>query len=162
MTEYPVALRSPCTYGRESLCDVWNDIQPLLYLHWREIATHQDIPLQPIRAYYDAGEASGVLRIFTVRDILKNLIGYAVYLVAPNAHYGSCLQANQDVLYVHPDWRRGGLAARLIRFCDDRLREDGVQVVAQHVKLAHPVLSVLLERAGYQAVETIYTKRLDS
>jgi hypothetical protein len=48
----------------------------------------------------------------------------------------------------------------LIRYADMQLKEDGVQVVYHHSKVAHNI-GPLLERMGYEAVDLIYAKRLD-
>lgn len=134
------------------------ELTPLLERHWREIAHYLDIPLAVDAAVYHAADAAGALRIVTVRED-GALIGYAAYFVRPHAHYATSVQAVQDVVYVDPR-HRGGLGARLLRAADDVLRAEGVQVVHQHVKLAHN-WGALLERMGYEAVETIYSKRLD-
>ncbi len=131
----------------------------LAELHWREIATHLDVPLAPMLDQYEAVEKAGKLRLFLVRDG-GLLIGYALYVVAPHPHYASQLVATQDVIYLHPDHRHGGLGSLLLRRCDDALRADGVGLVVHHVKVAHPALGVLLERQGYTNTERLYTKRL--
>ncbi len=153
---------SAATITLGSLCDTWNEMRPLTEAHYREIATHQDIPLDPLLDLYDALEKAGKLRVFLVRDAASVLIGYAIYTVAPNPHYRSMLQASQDVLFLREDMRKGGLGARLVRHCDDVLRAEGIILVTQHVKVSHPVLGLLLERQGYQCVERIYSKRLDT
>ncbi len=88
------------------------------------------------------------------------LLGYAVFFVGTNPHYRSSLQAVQDVLYLHPDMRRGRTAVNLIRFSEAELKREGVQVIYQHVKLAHPALGILLAREGYEHIEHIYAKRI--
>lgn len=148
------------TYQRERFVDVYSEAIPLLKEHWAEIATYLDIELAPDLDKYLKCEENGNLRIYTVRFDHK-LIGYACFFVTPHAHYVNSLQALQDVLYLDPEYRAGRIGLNLIRFSEDELRGDGVQVVHQHVKLAHPTLGRILERLGYQAVETIYSRRLD-
>jgi hypothetical protein len=147
-------------FNRESSDTVINEIAPLLEAHWAEIAHYPDIP---VNCNYDAYlklEAAGILRIYTVRAHLA-LIGYAIFLVSPNLHYGGSLQAKQDVLYLAPAYRRGRMGWRFIVWCDEQLRAEGVQVVVQHQKIAHPALGRILERIGYQAVDTLWMRRLD-
>ena len=147
------------TFARELVSQLWDEVQPLLEAHWREIAKHKDIPLSPNRVAYGMMETAGILRCFTARlDGL--LIGYAAYMVAPALHYSTSREARQDVLFLVPAFRRSRIGAQLITFADDELRRDGVQVVHQHVKVAHN-FGPLLERLGYEHVEHIYSKRLD-
>ena len=146
--------------AEERLAMCWDEAQPLLVKHWREIATHQDIPLSINRAFYERAEADGKLCILTARRE-GVLVGYAVFFIGPNQHYSTSLQALQDIFYVDPSVRGAMIGARLIHEADRILREKGVQVVFHHVKTRHPILGALLARKGYTAVETIFSKRLD-
>jgi GNAT superfamily N-acetyltransferase len=104
-------------------------------------------------------EDLGMLRCYTAR-VAGALVGYGVFTVAHNLHYRGSIQAKQDVLFVLPEYRKSRIGYQLIKFCDERLRADGCQVVYQHVKTAHD-FGPLLKRMRYEAVETIYAKRLD-
>lgn len=145
-------------FQRERSQDVFDEVMPLLELHWREIAHYQDIPLSPNFKQYAALEDAGLVRTFTARDSEKKLVGYAVFFVRHNLHYQSSLQASQDILFIHPDKR--GFGARFILWCDRQLKEEGVAVVYHHIKVAHN-FGKLLERMGYEMVDLIYAKRLD-
>jgi hypothetical protein len=154
-------------FAREPLTEsLWDEAMPLLSAHWDEIAAFKDIPLEPDRELYAAGEANGILRCFTARDDTAQrfrfpgamLVGYALYFVRSNPHYKSSLQANQDVIYLAPSVR-GGTGYKFIAWCDNQLAAEGVQVVYQHVKAKHD-FGKLLERQGYDLVDQIYAKRL--
>lgn len=138
--------------------DLFSEILPLINAHYREIAHYQDIPLDPNYEGYKAAAAADCLRIFTARNDDREVVGYAVYFVRHNLHYKSSLQAVQDILYVHPGFR--GMGGRLIKWCDDQLKTEGVQVVYQHVKAAHD-FGPMLERFGYELVDKIFARRLD-
>jgi hypothetical protein len=154
------------TYQREAFADFFDAALPLLPEHKREIAHFQDIELKVDVDRYLVAEAAGVLRVYTVRvqDEVEGLklVGYAAFFVARNPHYADSLQAVQDVIYVDTRHRRGRLGLGLIAFAESELRAEGVQVVRQHVKLAHPKLGWILQhKFGYEPEETIYVKRLD-
>lgn len=146
-------------FARENLGAVWDEVQPLLQAHWREIAHYQDIPLDVDVQTYAQIEAAGVLRIFTVR-VDGRLAGYNCFMVKAHPHYRCSLQANQDVLFLAPDFRGAGVGIRFIDWCDGELAAEGVQVVYQHVKAAHN-FGPLLERLGYELMDLIYARRLD-
>jgi GNAT superfamily N-acetyltransferase len=150
-------------FQREFAVDVWDEIQPLLVEHWREIAHFDDIPLDPRREVYFALEAAGKLRVFTLRDAERRgtpMVGYAVFVVSEDIHYGSTLTAKQDVLFLLPSYRNVGNGAHFINACDFELQGEGVKCVFHHVKLAHD-FGRLLGSLGYTAIETIHVKRLD-
>lgn len=155
----PARATNGVRHQRERVAEVWDEMQPLLVAHWDEIAHYHDIPLNIDREGYEAVERAGALRIFTVRAD-GQLVGYAVFVVRRNMHYLDSLQAVQDVLFLHPAWRRANVGRELIEFADEMLRRDGVQVVYQHVKLAYD-FGPLLERMGYERIETIWGRRLD-
>lgn len=144
---------------REHIRDVWDQLQPLLARHWREIAHYQDIPLDPDRQRYEIAEASGTLRVF-LAYLGEDLIGYAVFIVSRSMHYAGSVQAVQDVIYLDPAYRNAGIGRALVAECDEALRAEGVQVVYQHVKLAYD-FGPLLASLGYEAIETVYGRRLD-
>lgn len=153
--------RSEVAYARETLAVFIAEAFPLLTEHWQEVSHYQDIPLDPDLRRYQTSEDSGMLRIYTAR-VDGKLVGYSVFIVNYNAHYAGSLQAQQDVLFVHPDYRRGRLASVLISFSDAALSAENVQVVIHHVKVKHLALAAILEHKKYELVEVIYAKRLDS
>jgi hypothetical protein len=167
-------------FAREPLTDaLWDEAMPLLEAHWREIAAFQDIPLEPDFELYAANQKAGMLRCFTARadseyEIAarsgvawgghdsehRPLVGYALYFVRPNPHYKSSVQAAQDVIYLDPSVR-GGTGYKFIAWCDAQLAAEGVQITYHHIKAKHD-FGRLLERQGYELVDLIYAKRLDT
>lgn len=159
------------TLARESFRDAFPDAIPLLHRHYREIAHFQDIPLAPQVEFYQRIDDAGAFRVYTAR-IPENgiawrigergkLIGYAAFFVRPNPHYCTSVQAVQDVLFVAPEYRRSRTGIALIKFSEDQLSGEGVDVIMHHVKKAHPALGVILSRLfRYECIEEIYIKRL--
>lgn len=147
--------------AREHFLGVIDEAMPMIRRHWHEVAHYKDIPLQVDHAGYARCDALGMLRVYTARENGK-LVGYAAYVVSKNSHYaGSPQQAKQDVIYVEPTRRGAFVGLRLVRFADEKMHAEGIQVVYHHVKLEHPALASVLRRAGYEPIETIWGKRLD-
>lgn len=149
----------PITYQQESLTTCKEDAQYLLQDHWEEIALNKEaIKLNPDwDAYYDL-EESGALKIFTARSD-GNLIGYFVVLCRKHLHYVDHVFAFNDILYVHKDYRKGLVGAKLMKFAEKCLKEDGVSVVIVNTK-RHKPFDSLLEWLGYSHIENIYSKLL--
>lgn len=144
-------------YAKEKI--PWDEIGPLLKEHYEEISSHHDIALKPDIDKYNLLEEGGLIVCFTARKE-SILIGYAIYIVSKNLHYSDSMQALQDVLFIRATERKGGVGAGLIKHADKELKKLGVQVVYQHVKVAHD-FGPLLERLGYTFVERVFSKRLD-
>lgn len=139
---------------------LFDEISPLLQEHWQEIRHYPDIPLDPDWNAYLSMQAAGRLRVFTARvTATGELAGYAIYFVGPHPHYKSTVFAVQDILFVHPNFRHNATGARLILWCDQQLKAEGVQVAVQHVKVAHD-FSPMLERLGYETMDKILVRRL--
>jgi GNAT superfamily N-acetyltransferase len=147
------------TFHTERLWAVADDIEPLLQLHYDEIALHKEaIPLDPDWNRYACLDERGELAIYTARDD-GNLVGYGVFFVHDHPHYASTLVAANDLLFLHPDYRRGGLGLRLIRYCEQQLKARGVVKLTWHIKFAHD-WSAILHRQGYLDEEKIVGKIL--
>lgn len=142
----------------ESVVDLWDEVMPLLREHWQEIATYKDIPLSVNTEVYEGCEKAGLFHAYTIR---KNgmLIGYSGYFIRQSIHYSTSKWAVQDVLYLDPDSRGKMVGVKFIKWCDDQLKELGVEVVCQHVKTSHN-WGALLGRMGYEHTENIWQRRL--
>jgi GNAT superfamily N-acetyltransferase len=141
----------------EKLEKVRNDIDPLLQLHWEEIAMDRDkIPLDPDWEAYEALERAGGLVILTVR-VNEELIGYAFWYVRKHLHYKQTKWAYNDVIFLKKEHRKQGLGGHLIRVCEEVLKEMGVDKIQWHVKATNDWTKVL-EKMGYQMEDYVVGK----
>jgi len=136
-----------------------NEMLPLLVKHKDEICLYEDFDLDPDWGAYKRLQELGMFKIFTARNEDK-LIGYVAFAIHHNLHYRARKHAVQDVLYLDPTHRGRMMGVKLIKFADDVLRDNGVHLVSQHVKIKHD-FSPLLEYIGYEQVEKIYERRLN-
>lgn len=146
-------------YQQESLVTVKEEARPLLEKHWEEIALNKDkIKLNPDWDIYADLEDAGILKIFTARSEGK-LVGYFVALVKSHIHYRDHLFAQNDILFLDKDYRKGFTGPKLIKFAERCLKEDGVSVVLVNSQ-KHKPFDVLLKWLGYRHIENIYSKVL--
>lgn len=146
-------------YNVETLAQCLEEMKPLLEEHYSEIAMYKDkIELNPDYDTYFALEENGHLHIVTVRDEGK-LIGYYVSYIHKNMHYQDHLFAVNDVLFLHPDYRGGTVAYRMIRYAEEQLKALGVSVIMLHMKVAYP-FEELCQALGMDKAEYVYTKFL--
>lgn len=151
------------TYQVESYLTARDD--DLIRMHYEEIALHQDdIPLNPDWNRYDLMDATGDLLCMTARDDGK-LIGYSVFILSWHLHYNSTRMASNDVLFLHPNYRRGRHGLGLILFCEQELQKHRVQKIVWHIKFSQKEgdrrdFSPILYRLGYQNEDKIVGKML--
>lgn len=145
-------------YQRESVKDCYEESLPLLKEHWAEV-DNLGSPIDPDIETYLTVEEAGFIRVYTVRDNdSKKLLGYAIYFVRRANHFKNELHAVQDMIFIRKESR--GLNGDFIRWCDQQLKAEGVNVVFNNVKVAHD-FGPLLERLGYTHVEQSYARRLN-
>lgn len=147
-------------FAREKVQALWPELFPLFEAHYHEIAKYQDIELSPNTEAYEAMENAGVLRWYTARSEGR-LIGYASFVVQRHLHYSKSLNATQDLVFLDPAYRGGRTGYRLMRYTEEQLKAEGVQVITHHVKVGHPALAGLLEFMGYEVMDLVYTRRVD-
>jgi GNAT superfamily N-acetyltransferase len=152
-------LKTGVAFHVERVSAVIEDIKPLMELHWEEVAFYRDMPLKPDFGRFYAWEQQGMLRIYTAR-VETMLVGYAIYVLMYPAHYADCLEAHQDTMFLHPDYRRGTTAMRLMSHAEDDLALEGVKTIRLHVKAAHDHRA-FFERLGFSLEDHLYSKRLD-
>jgi len=145
-------------FARETIESCIEEAKPLLEAHYAEIAHYHDIPLDPDYDQYLQLEKMGIVRCYVARNSEGKMVGYAVYIVRNNLHYKTSLQAVQDIIFVKKECRgRGGY---FILWCDEQLRDEGVQAVYHHVKTKFN-FGPMLEKCGYELIDLIYGRRLD-
>lgn len=129
---------------------------PLLFTSHREEIDLFDLPLDYNAEFYRDAEASGALKVYSVRED-NYLIGYCVFVLFKHPHHKTSLHAKQDILYIQKHKRGRGIS--FLKYCEQRLKEAGVEYIHQCVP-AQNDWSKLLTRMGYDKLETIYTRRL--
>lgn len=147
------------TYQQEFLATCRDDCQELIRLHWEEIALNQEkIKLNPDWDSYETFEMNNSLKIFTARDG-SELVGYFVVLVGRSLHYKDHIFAENDILYLHQDYRKGYTGIKLIKFAENCLKEDGVSILKVNTKVHQPFDS-LMSFLKFNLIERVYTKYL--
>jgi GNAT superfamily N-acetyltransferase len=154
-----VKRKGSLTYKRESLESVRYEVDDLFQRHWEDIALNKDkIKLNPDWSFYENLYSSGNLGIYTARSN-GELVGYFVVVAAPHPHYKDHYFATNDIVFIHPDYRRGLAGYKLIKFAEEDLKKNGVSVLVINTK-AHAPFDTLLQRMKFTLTERVYSKYL--
>lgn len=144
-------------YARENTSPaLFDEMWPLIQAHYKEIARFQNIPLDPNFELYMKLDSAGALRVFTARSDDGLLLGYGCFLVHGHLHFKNSLQAFHDLLFIEKAAR--GRGAFFIKYCDDQLKLEGVQVISYGVSVQND-WGAILKRRGYEAVDTVYARQ---
>ena len=136
-----------------------HEAQPLLPLHWEELALNKDkVPLDPQYDVYAARDTAGQVLVVTLRQE-GELVGYFIGFIAPGLHYKTCLTLTMDIFWTHPSIRNGFAGVKLFRLVEKEAKRRGVQRMFFGSKL-HKDASKLFEFLKMQATEVYYSKWL--
>lgn len=131
-------------------------IRPLLDANWDE--TGFDFPFNPDAAMYQRLFEAGIA--FAVGAFHEDeMIGYCTVCIVPHAHNPSVICASNDALYVHPEFRHGTAAPRLIKAAEDEARRRGAHRFTWHCR-AGTRLAETLTQHGYAPVDVVVMKGL--
>ena len=151
---------SEITVNRERLTsDLSVEIEGLLLMHKEEISMFKDVDLGVRWESYFAMESAGILRAYTARNDRNELVGYLVYFVDRHLHYSSIVYAISDVMFLHPDYRKGRNGFKLLKESESDLIKQGVSMFVQNTKKSRD-LSRMFERMGYTHMDAIFVKRV--
>lgn len=137
--------------------DVFDEISTLLQAHKDELCTFgEDVILDPDWVNYKRLADAGILQVVFARNEDRELVGYTVNIMIRHLHYNFIIAVN-DILYFKPEYRGHGI--RLIKFTERCLKARGVNIYSLSIK-PHLDFSPVVERFGYQLLESNYWRRL--
>lgn len=143
------------TYSVEDYSTMGEEIKSLVNLHHDEVEDY-DGELDPDYDLYQQMSETGLIKAFGIRDG-GYLVGYAIYVCRNNPHYRTERWAVNDIMWLHPTYRRFGVGNAFFDFIEQTLAPCTIQT---SVKLNHPELGMLLQARGHRPDETTFIKRL--
>ncbi len=134
-------------------------MRELLKLHVDELTSHKDIMvLNPNLEAYMFLEESGNSYSYFVYDDDK-IIGYSINLISNHLHYADLLYANNDVLFLHKDYRNSKIGKELITKSEEEAKRRGAKLYLLHSK-PNTALGSILPNLGYEIQDIIHSKVL--
>jgi glycosyltransferase involved in cell wall biosynthesis len=144
------------TFQQEAPSPFADEAMELFKKHYEEIAERQDvIELDPNIERYNLLHRTKALEIHTARDNGK-LIGYSLWVVVNHLHYKKSITASSDVLYISPEYRKGMLGYKFIKWTTEEIKKRNPQRILFHMK---PFLDYgkIVERLGGHYFEKTYS-----
>lgn len=136
--------------------DHFSEIATLLDAHKEELCLFDNVELAPKWDKYKMMADMNMLHAVFARTETGELVGYTVEFVIEHMHYDFKMATN-DILYLKPKYRGHGI--RLIKFTENSLKKIGVDIYVMSIK-PHVDFSQVIERFGYQHLESNYWRRL--
>ena len=143
----------------KNIDSIKDQIQILIKRHYAELTLDKDVmKLAPDWDRYNELNSLGKLSIVCAYDDEK-IVGYSVFFLNEHIHYKNNIIANNDVLFLSPEYRLGMTGIKLIKYSEMILQQLGVSKVIWHVKQAKDFRK-LLHRMGYQDEDIIVGRAL--
>jgi hypothetical protein len=156
--------REVMRFAVEPFVDVWAEAQPLTQPHWDEIAKNKGLlTLNPDIEKYELLDRSGNLLLITARADGK-FVGYFLWIVAAHPHYRHVLTAEEDLHFLAPEYRSGGIHGegrgygyQLLEAARDAAFEAGARLLTMREKVGHEH-PALMEGLGFKPTDIVYTR----
>lgn len=127
--------------------------------HYDEIARNKQVMVfKPDIERFQDIENTGLLLSIAAFDEDK-MVGYSVTILHTHLHYADLKCAYNDMLYVHPEYRKGRVGLQLIRETQRLCKARGVQFMTWHAKEDTP-LATLLPKLGCKVQDIIFSEEL--
>jgi GNAT superfamily N-acetyltransferase len=134
-------------------------LEDLTQAHWQEVARNKRVMvLDPCIDRYLQYDKDGNLFCVALWAGEK-LAGYSINLIGPHLHYRGLRCANNDVIFVYPEYRAGRTGMRVINATTERAAALGAKLMLWHAKEGTPFAKVL-PRIGYGVQDIIFSKEL--
>jgi L-amino acid N-acyltransferase YncA len=150
------------TLQLERVSDCWDELYPLARHHQASTASYRrHEPFNPDKTRYIEYNEMGFFHLVTARDGAR-LVGYFGLYVTKSMH-SQLLMATEDTFYVHPDYRQGRLALRIIRYVERYLTTLGVHEILFSCEIDNTSgIQGLLRLLGYESKIQQFSKHLST
>lgn len=147
LEDIPADIYGKFTISTEYIEQVLDEIKPVHAAHWQETEGYRHgIALNPDYDYMINAERTSRFILFTVRHE-GTLVGNCMMYLSRSTHTQKWV-AEEDTIFILPEYRQGRLGVRLIRYVEDVLRNMGVTEIRVTVKTVNRV-GELLQHLGY-------------
>lgn len=139
------------------LADHIDAIGDLMRANWEE--TGFGFPFALDTSAYKRFEAVGLMFAVAAFDGEKGVVGYSTFSINHHPYNPDVLCCNSDALYVHPSYRNGTVASRLVLETERLAKEAGVDIMLWHTRGGTKFFEAL-ERRGYEVADVVMMRRL--
>jgi len=149
--------------GPVSIASNVESLKKLHAAHYAETEVHYK--KHKVKVNYDhyaACEKRGSFVCFGARALdTEELVAYLFVYLSPSAHDESTV-ATADMFYLLPEHRGSGIARRLLKVAQERMKALGADymIMTDKSPLGAPHLKVLFESEGYAQIAIAYSKVL--
>lgn len=87
-----------------------------------------------------------------------SIVGYSIFRTVKHPHHIDKMVGFQDVLYIHPDFRKGFTGIRFYKYIENELKDKVDALIISHTFKKD--LSSVYNRMGYEPLEVTYMKEI--
>ena len=149
-------------YKEGNFVEYFPRIQAMFKEHWSELGCMGGPETLELNGpYYIACQVAGTLVTTGIEDEdTGEIVGYTTTSLYYPPHHKSTLFALCDCFYVKPEYRKGMMGAKLIRFTEKLLKDKYNVEYFQFGMNTQKDISKLLTRFGYTISDIVYIKEI--
>lgn len=155
----------PVSIQRELFLDVLGELIPLWNIHYEETAAHvRGLPFALDWPSILTLASQGRVALFTVRNEEWELVGYSVFEIVKYVQHNNYICAQNEGLYLKPDYRKGLTALRLLEHAELDFTSNKISAIRYSSVPTFMAkkggLGKLYKFFGARAIHTVYEKVL--
>ena len=129
-----------------------HEFMELYKVHWEEIGSFdkQKIKLSPDWDKYRIMGKQNNLITFTIRND-RVLTGYNIFIITNHHHYKNTIIAENDILYLKPEYRKGFTGYKFVKYCVEELKNK-VDVILLSMKASYTFENIA-KRLGFTLMD---------
>ncbi len=143
-------------FARETYSQVIDEIKVLTKLHYDEAAVF-DFEFNPQFQVYELMEQAKMLHIFTARED-GALVGYVVSFITKHIHYEHVDVCMCDLIFLHPDYRKGWTASNMLQGWTEDIKLLGVNMAC--VPTRNKALIKTLSHQKFSEMDVVMARKL--
>lgn len=127
--------------------------------HWFEVAKNKELMvLNPdVDSLRLLEQKGNLVTLIAMND--GYIVGYSCSILHNHLHYRQLKMAQNDLLFIHPNYRNSPLGLRLMKETERVCKQFGVDIYCWRAK-EDTSLYKILDKKGYARHEVVFTKRL--
>jgi len=149
-------------YQKEDVMELIPELEGLILTHRNEVGAFDKgkFSLDPEWGIYKIFQDSGCYKLYTARNENNFLVGYIGFILQVMLHYKHNIIASNDLIFVHPSYRKGLVGYKLIKYAIAELKTEQVfgrpiDCISLTMKTKHPFDAIAL-RLGFKQTDKLF------
>lgn len=142
--------------GTDHIHEMWD----LLLLHGDELNKHKHLMSQvhpDVSRYANMEDLGMIITLALYHE--EKIVGYSVCAIIDNMHFANLKVGINELLFLHPEYRKGSWGVRLIKAMERAAADRGAKMILFSGR-NDTTFSELMPKIGYEIEDVVFSKEL--